>query len=114
MPRAFINVVTKYIKVFFEEAAVNTADKTFWAQRVFVNFYMFTKHFGLAVVRTAQHHIGTAFAADGKEMGPTLTDLQHTLTAMFLVGAVHFQLPYLSALLIYASSVCEKSQYCDS
>ena len=100
MPRAFINVVTKYIKVFFEEAAVNTADKTFWAQRVFVNFYIFTKHFGLAVVRTAQHHIGTAFAADGKEMGPTLTDLQHTLTAMFLVGAVHLQLPYLSALLL--------------
>ena len=59
-----------------------------------------TKHFSLAVERTAQLHIETAFVVDGREMVTTLTDLQHRLAAMILVGAVHLQLAYLSALLL--------------
>ena len=79
---------------------MDTGDCAFWTLLLCMVWHIATKHFGLAVERAAQCQIGTAFIVGGREMVTILTDLQHTLTAVFLVGAVHLQLSYLSALLL--------------
>ena len=79
---------------------MDTGDTAFRTLLLCMASHICTKHFSLTVERTVQLHIGTAFIVSGREMVTTLTDLQHRLAPIFLVGAVHLQLSYLSALLL--------------